>query len=119
MRQAVMTAPGVIEFRQVPDLTEVTDNEILLKVKRIGVCGSDIHVYHGKHPFTKYPVIQGHEYSGEVIKTGKNLVITGTGTIGNLVAQCARARGAVKVLVTDIRKNGVVEAMKNLRDKNF
>jgi len=35
-----------------------------------GVCGSDIHVYHGKHPFTPFPVVQGHEYSGTVVKTG-------------------------------------------------
>ena len=37
----------------------------------IGVCGSDIHVYHGKHPFTKYPVTQGHEVSGEITELGK------------------------------------------------
>jgi threonine dehydrogenase-like Zn-dependent dehydrogenase len=71
MRQAVMTAPGTIEIREVADLTKVKDNEILLKIKRIGICGSDIHVNHGKHPFTKYPIVQGHEYSGEVVKTGK------------------------------------------------
>ena len=194
MRQAVMTAPGTIEIREVTDLTNVKDNEILLKIKRIGICGSDIHVNHGKHPFTKYPIVQGHEYSGEVVKTGKdvvrvkpgmkatgrpqlvcgicsackrgdynvcqnlkvegfqangcaqdyfiisedrvlavphsisydvaatiepvsvgvhstgragdlkdkNIVVTGAGSIGNVVAQCAKARGANKVLITDI-----------------
>jgi threonine dehydrogenase-like Zn-dependent dehydrogenase len=71
MRQAIMTAPGIVEIREVADLTNVKDNEILLKIKRIGICGSDIHVNHGKHPFTKYPIVQGHEYSGEVVKTGK------------------------------------------------
>lgn len=39
----------------------------------IGICGSDIHVYHGKHPFTSYPVTQGHEVSGEVVKLEKML----------------------------------------------
>ena len=39
----------------------------------IGICGSDIHVYHGKHPFTKYPVTQGHEVSGEIAKVGKDV----------------------------------------------
>ena len=33
--------------------------QVLVKIKRIGICGSDIHVYHGKHPYTKYPVTQG------------------------------------------------------------
>lgn len=69
MRQAVMTAPGVIEFRDVP-IPEVGAGEVLIRVKSIGVCGSDIHVYHGKHPYTSYPVVQGHEVSGEVVKTG-------------------------------------------------
>ncbi|MCJ7820040.1 MAG: alcohol dehydrogenase catalytic domain-containing protein, partial [Bacteroidales bacterium] len=64
MRQAVMVSPGVIELHEVADLKQVAHNEVLMNVKRIGVCGSDIHVYHGKHPFTKYPIIQGHEYSG-------------------------------------------------------
>ena len=39
-------------------------------MKRIGVCGSDIHVYHGKHALTPYPVVQGHEVSGIVEKVG-------------------------------------------------
>ena len=48
-------------------------DEVLVAVKAAGICGSDIHVYHGKHPFTKYPVTQGHEVSGEVVKLGKNV----------------------------------------------
>lgn len=43
---------------------------MLVKIKRISICGSDIHVYHGKHPFTKYPVTQGHEVSGQIVKAG-------------------------------------------------
>ena len=43
---------------------------MLVRIHQIGVCGSDIHVYHGKHPFTKYPVTQGHEVSAEVISLG-------------------------------------------------
>ena len=40
---------------------------------RIGVCGSDIHVYHGKHPYTDYPITQGHEVSGKIEKIGSNV----------------------------------------------
>ena len=58
-------APGKIEFIDV--LTPETEaNQILIKIKRIGICGSDIHVYHGKHPYTSYSVLQGHEVSGEI-----------------------------------------------------
>jgi L-iditol 2-dehydrogenase/threonine 3-dehydrogenase len=73
MRQAIMTEPGMIEIREVPELRSVSENEVKLKIQKIGVCGSDIHVYHGKHPFTTYPVIQGHEYSGKVVEVGKNV----------------------------------------------
>ena len=194
MRQAIMISPGVIEHRNIPEPGQLKDNEILLKIKRIGVCGSDIHVFHGKHPATPYPVVQGHEYSaivesvgkkvtkvkpgmratarpqlvcgecgpckrgqynacqklkvqgfqapgvaqdlfvvpeeriiafpdsmtfeqGAMIEpaavgahstnrvsslNGKNVVVAGAGTIGNLVAQFAKARGAAKVFITDI-----------------
>ena len=69
MLQQLMTAPGVIEFREIP-IPELKADEVLIKIMKIGVCGSDIHVYHGKHPFTKYPVTQGHEVSGRVEALG-------------------------------------------------
>ena len=72
MLQQVMTNPGEIIFREVP-VPEAKENQVLVKIMNIGVCGSDIHVYHGKHPFTKYPVTQGHEVSGEIIELGKNV----------------------------------------------
>ncbi len=70
MRQAMMVSPGSIEFRDVP-VPEPREDQVLVKIARIGVCGSDIHVYHGKHPYTSYPVVQGHEVSGEVVRKGK------------------------------------------------
>ena len=72
MKQAVMTAPGKIKFRQVEQPKSQPD-EVLIKVERIGVCGSDIHVYHGLHPYTSYPVVQGHEVSGIVAEIGKDV----------------------------------------------
>lgn len=69
MLQAIMTAPGKIEFNEVP-IPEIAENEVLIKIMSIGVCGSDIHVYHGKHPYTSYPVVQGHEVSGEITAAG-------------------------------------------------
>lgn len=67
-----MTAPGTIEFKEVP-VPEIKDNEVLVRIKRIGICGSDIHVYHGKHPFTKYPITQGHEVSGQIAALGASV----------------------------------------------
>jgi len=70
MRQAVMTEPGKIEFRDVPEPVP-GPGQVLLRIKRIGICGSDVHVNHGKHPFTPYPVVQGHEFSGVVEAVGE------------------------------------------------
>nr|CAI9744708.1 Alcohol dehydrogenase (EC [uncultured bacterium] len=69
MTQQVMTAPKEITFREVA-VPEPGPDQVLVRIRRIGVCGSDIHVYHGMHPYTKYPVTQGHEVSGEIVKTG-------------------------------------------------
>jgi L-iditol 2-dehydrogenase len=72
MRQAIMTAPGKIEFREVA-VPVPAKGEVLIRMKKIGVCGSDIHVYHGKHPYTSYPIVQGHEVSGVVEKVGEGV----------------------------------------------
>ena len=73
MLQQVMTAPGVIAFREVPT-PKPQPGEVLVKIQKIGVCGSDIHVYHGEHPFTQYPITQGHEVSGEIAALGEGVV---------------------------------------------
>lgn len=72
MTQAIMTEPGNIIYQEV-DIPEVKPDQIKVKMKRIGICGSDIHVNHGKHPYTSYPVVQGHEVSAEVVETGKDV----------------------------------------------
>lgn len=72
MLQQVMTAPGVIEFRETPRPI-AAEGQVLVRIMRIGICGSDIHVYHGKHPFTRYPVTQGHEVSGRIEAVGSGV----------------------------------------------
>ena len=72
MLQQVMTKPGEIIFKKVP-IPEINKDQVLVKIMNIGICGSDIHVYHGEHPFTHYPVTQGHEVSGEILRVGKNI----------------------------------------------
>lgn len=72
MLQQVMTAPGQISFREVP-IPACGPDQVLVRIRRIGVCGSDIHVYHGVHPYTSYPVTQGHEVSGSVAAVGQRV----------------------------------------------
>lgn len=72
MRRAIMTSPGHIKFKEVKR-PQPGREEVLLRIKKIGVCGSDVHVWHGKHPYTSYPVIQGHEFSATVEEVGKEV----------------------------------------------
>ncbi|HSQ18164.1 MAG TPA: alcohol dehydrogenase catalytic domain-containing protein, partial [Anaerolineales bacterium] len=72
MLKAIMTEPGKIEFRHTP-LLQLQPDEVLIQVRRIGVCGSDIHVFHGRHPYTSYPVVQGHEVSGVIAQVGQQV----------------------------------------------
>lgn len=194
MKQAVMEKPGSIRYDDVEPAAP-GPGEVRIQVRQIGICGSDIHVWHGLHPFTPYPVIQGHEFMGVIDAigpgvdrapplgakvtalpqivcgqcnpcrkgrynicenlrvrgfqadgcgreyynipverlvtlpadfsadqgafvepvavavhacsragdlTGRHVVVLGAGTIGNLIAQVAKVRGAAKVLITDI-----------------
>ena len=72
MLQQVIVSPRNIIFREVR-LPDITANQVLVKIYRIGICGSDVHVYHGSHPFINYPLTQGHEVSGVISKVGENV----------------------------------------------
>jgi 2-desacetyl-2-hydroxyethyl bacteriochlorophyllide A dehydrogenase len=69
MKTLLCNEPHSIEYveREIP---EVKDNEALLKVQAVGICGTDIHAYAGRQPFFSYPRVLGHEISGEIIETG-------------------------------------------------
>ena len=73
MRQAILVEPKHIEFKEVaePKAADLTAHQVLVHIKRIGICGSEIHSYHGLHPATFYPVVQSHEYSGVVVAVGR------------------------------------------------
>jgi len=86
MLQAIMVEPGKIEFQEVP-VPEIKPDQIKIKMKRIGVCGSDIHVNHGKHPYTSYPVVQGHEVAAEVVEIGSEVTNVKSGDMVTIQPQ--------------------------------
>lgn len=69
MKAAVMTSPGHIEIREYPR-PEVKPTDMLVKVEMAGVCGTDVHYYHGKEKALPYPVILGHEFSLRIEEMG-------------------------------------------------
>ncbi|MDR3225112.1 MAG: alcohol dehydrogenase catalytic domain-containing protein [Clostridiales Family XIII bacterium] len=59
-----------VEVHDDTPIREPEGDEILMRVEYAGICGSDLHLYNGVHPFRKPPIIVGHEMSGVVAKTG-------------------------------------------------
>lgn len=61
---------GSVELREVP-VPEIGEEDVLLRVRAVGICGSDVHQWQGSHSWpVNYPCILGHEFSGEVIRRG-------------------------------------------------
>jgi 2-desacetyl-2-hydroxyethyl bacteriochlorophyllide A dehydrogenase len=65
MLTVVCEKPGSLlaQDRQKP---EREPGETLVRIKRVGVCGTDLHIFNGKQPFLEYPRVMGHEFSGIV-----------------------------------------------------
>lgn len=66
MKTLVCTQPGRFEYRTA-EKPELTKGNAVIKIKRIGICGTDLHAFEGTQPFFDYPRILGHELSGELV----------------------------------------------------
>lgn len=71
MRSIICEKPGDMVIKSEQLNKKISDDHVLIKIKYIGICGTDIHAYGGNQPFFEYPRILGHELSGEVEKTGE------------------------------------------------
>lgn len=65
MISILVREPGALEVRSA-DVPEPKPDEVVVKVGRAGICGSDVHILHGSNPFAVYPRVIGHEFAGEV-----------------------------------------------------
>ncbi len=72
MKAAFVVEPGKVEIREI-DKPVMKDDEVMIKVRTAGVCGSDLHLFKGTHAFRKPPAILGHEVAGEIVQTGKDV----------------------------------------------
>jgi 2-desacetyl-2-hydroxyethyl bacteriochlorophyllide A dehydrogenase len=77
MRSAVISGPGRIELVDTP-VPDLERDRILVKVKAVGICGTDLEIYSGTIPYLKtgqlsYPVVPGHEWAGEVVEVGSEV----------------------------------------------
>ena len=64
---------GSVELREVP-VPEIGEQDVLLKVQAVSICGSDLHQWHGTHSWkVNYPCILGHEFCGTIEQAGKRV----------------------------------------------
>ncbi|NLC67227.1 MAG: alcohol dehydrogenase catalytic domain-containing protein [Clostridiaceae bacterium] len=79
MMRVTLVEPGKLEI----DCTEIPKpekDEILIKIMRVGICGSDQAIYSGKHPYAKSPLVMGHEFAGIIEELGDDVAGFAPGT---------------------------------------
>jgi len=69
MQVIICQEPGVLSFKE-QERPEVKEGYAQIRIKRIGICGTDLHAFDGTQPYFNYPRILGHELSGELLETG-------------------------------------------------
>ncbi|WP_217356224.1 zinc-dependent alcohol dehydrogenase [Ruegeria arenilitoris] len=69
MKAAVLVKPGQFEVRDVPR-PEPGRDEVLVRISRVGICGTDIHIFNGHYAVENLPMIPGHEFTGTIAELG-------------------------------------------------
>jgi 2-desacetyl-2-hydroxyethyl bacteriochlorophyllide A dehydrogenase len=67
MRAVVCRKPGELELEDRPEPLR-RDDEALVQIRQVGICGTDFHIFEGSHPYLDYPRVMGHELSAEVLE---------------------------------------------------
>lgn len=114
MKALLLTAPSQLEFTDFPDPTPA-DDEVLLRIRACGICGSDIHGWDGSSGRRRPPLIMGHEASGEILAVGPRVTrwkagdrVTFDSTI--YCGECAFCRNGQVNLCENRRVVGVAPA---------
>jgi len=119
MKALVYAQPGQMELQERP-MPELVDGEVVLKIEAVGICGSDLHAWHGHDPRRQPGLVFGHEFVGRIERsaapgfepgsrwTGNPLIVCGT------CAYCVQGRNnlcANRTMVGMTRAGGFAERM--------
>jgi 2-desacetyl-2-hydroxyethyl bacteriochlorophyllide A dehydrogenase len=89
MKALVYTQPNEVQLHERPD-PALADGEVVLRIDAAGICGSDMHAYHGHDPRRKPGLVLGHEFAGTVLHSASALWQPGQRVTGNPLITCGR-----------------------------
>ncbi|WP_457581773.1 zinc-binding alcohol dehydrogenase family protein [Ensifer canadensis] len=89
MKAVLCPQPGFLEVVELAPVQAPSAGWVRVAVSHVGICGTDYHIFAGKHPFLEYPRVMGHEISATVVANGPGTVIApGTPVVVNPYLSC-------------------------------
>src|SRR5450432_2780177 len=70
MKALSIVAPSEARVVEIDEPRAIADSDVLLRVERVGLCGSDLNTYLGRNPMVSYPRVLGHEVAGTIVEVG-------------------------------------------------
>jgi len=116
MLTVICETPGVLRAQESAMPTRQED-EVLLRIRRVGVCGTDLHIFTGNQPFLSYPRVMGHEISGTVeaapagsaLKPGDNVFVMPYLSCGHCVAcRQGKTNCCTQIQVLGVHRDGAM-----------
>ncbi|TPI17140.1 zinc-binding alcohol dehydrogenase family protein [Mesorhizobium sp. B4-1-3] len=117
MKAVVCRSPGELVLEDRPDPGAPPPGWARVAVSHVGICGTDYHIFEGKHPFLAYPRIMGHEVSGTVVERGEGVdLAAGEPVIINPYLSCGKCIACrhgkpnccVKIEVLGVHRDGAM-----------
>jgi 2-desacetyl-2-hydroxyethyl bacteriochlorophyllide A dehydrogenase len=95
MKALVYTRPNEMQLLERP-MPEPAEGEVVLKIEAVGICGSDLHAWHGRDPRRKPGLVLGHEFVGSVVQSAASGFEAGSRWTGNPLIVCGQCEFCVQ-----------------------
>ena len=114
MKSVICQEPGNLQLIERPE-PSAANGEVLVRIRRVGVCGTDMHIFQGNQPFLSYPRVMGHELAGEIgeaprgssFKTGEPVYIVPYLSCGHCIAcRAGKTNCCMTLQVLGVHRDG-------------
>jgi 2-desacetyl-2-hydroxyethyl bacteriochlorophyllide A dehydrogenase len=95
MKALVYTQPNEVQLQERP-MPQAAPGEVVLQIEAVGICGSDMHAWHGHDPRRKPGLVLGHEFVGRIAESAAPGFVLGTRYTGNPLITCGRCEYCVQ-----------------------